>query len=366
MSRSPHWGCWSLRWRQGSAAARSRARADRRHAGLPGRDAADHGGCFLASFRLKAAVPDLGVFTLGTDRTPSSSSASWRSRARCLPRSTRRCSPGADENLALGALAWWVVLSIGLALAAPARPTCGRCRRSRRRASRCGGSRASGSRVAMGGRCRVRLAVLIMIYRAGNADLRGAGLPPRRPGLPGRRIMGLFSALAARLLVPQLGPQLTGRRALLGSRWLAPVAAAALAAVLVAVGVARLGYGEAYPRPGLRELRLGRRQRARGVGGRRPRVLDRAAAAKRRRRTSSWPRSAPLRLAGARPAVDLPAWARARRRASGRGHGLGAAAAAVGTRRRRPRHRVPRIGPILAASVEGRELPAPRTCATAS
>jgi hypothetical protein len=68
-------------------------------------------------------------------------------------------------------------------------------------------------------------------------------------GFPAVGIMGLFTALAAGLLIPHLGQRLAGRRAPLGSRWIPPVAAAALAVVLVAVGAARLGYDEAYPRP---------------------------------------------------------------------------------------------------------------------
>ena len=75
---------------------------------------------FLAWFGLKAAVPDLGVFTLGTDQNAffvfglvAFAFAVFAALYAPLLRRAR------TENLALGALAWWVVLSVGFALAAP-------------------------------------------------------------------------------------------------------------------------------------------------------------------------------------------------------------------------------------------------------
>ena len=326
---------------------------------------------FLAWFGLKAAVPDLGVFTLGTDQNAffvfglvAFALAVFAALYTPLLRRAR------TENLALGALAWWVLLSVGFALAAPSAAylwTLPALAAAGVALWRISGERSGAWRWAAG--VGVPLAVLIVVYAPVMLIFTVLAFRLDGMGLPAVGIMGLFTALAAGLLVPHLAPRLAGRRALLGSRWLAPVAAAALAAVLVAVGVARLGYDEAYPRPGLRELRPRRRQRARGVAGRRPRVLDRAAPAKR---AGGGRRAGPVqhlpRLAGARTrGGPARARARARRRALRRRHGLGAAAAAVGTRRRQPRYRSS-AHPARSSPRASRDAssPAPRTCATAS
>ena len=206
---------------------------------------------FLAWFGLKAAVPDLGVFTLGTDQNAffvfglvAFAFAVFAALYAPLLRRAR------TENLALGALAWWVVLSVGFALAAPSAAylwTLPALAAAGVALWRISGERSRAWRWAAG--VGVPLAVLIVIYAPVMLIFTVLAFRLDGLGLPAVGIMGLFTALAAGLLVPHLGPRLAGRRALLGSRWLAPVAAAALAAVLVAVGVARLGYHEAYPRP---------------------------------------------------------------------------------------------------------------------
>jgi MFS family permease len=206
---------------------------------------------FLAWFGLKAAVPDLGVFTLGTDQNAffvfGLVAFAFGVFAALYTPLLRRMR---TENLALGALASWVVLSVGFAVAAPSAAylwTLPALAAAGVALWRISGERSGAWRWAAG--VGVPLAVLIVIYAPVMLIFTVLAFRLEGMGLPAVGIMGLFTALAAGLLVPHLGPRLAGRRALLGSRWLAPVAAAALAVVLVAVGVARLGYDEAYPRP---------------------------------------------------------------------------------------------------------------------
>ena len=206
---------------------------------------------FLAWFGLRASVPDLGVITLGTDQNAffvfglvAFALAVFAALYTPLLRRAR------TENLALGALAWWVLLSVGFALAAPSAaylwtlPALAAAGIALWRISR---KRPAAWQWAAG--VGVPLAALIVVYAPVMLIFTVLAFRLDGMGVPAVGIMGLFTALAAGLLVPHLAPRLVARRALLGSRWLAPVAAAALAAVLVAVGLARLGYDEDYPRP---------------------------------------------------------------------------------------------------------------------
>jgi len=206
---------------------------------------------FLAWFGLKASVPDLGVFTLGTDQNLffvfgliAFAFAVFAALYTPLLRRVRA------ENMALGALAWWVVLSIGFALAAPSAAylwTLPALAAAGVAVWRISGERSGAWRWAAG--VGVPLAVLVVIYAPVMLIFTVLAFRLDGMGFPAVGIMGLFTALAAGLFVPHLGQRLAGRRALLRSGWLAPVAAAALAVLLVAVGAARLGYDEAYPRP---------------------------------------------------------------------------------------------------------------------
>jgi hypothetical protein len=206
---------------------------------------------FLSWWALKTSVPDLGVFTLGTNQNAffvfglvAFALAVFAALYAPLLRRAR------TDNLALGALAWWVVLSVGFALAAPSAAylwTLPALAPAGVALWRISGERSGAWRWAAG--VGVPLALLVVIYAPVMLIFTVLAFRLDGMGLPAVGIMGLFTALAAGLLVPHLGPRLPGRRALLGSRWLAPVAAAALAVVLVAVGVAQLDYDQSYPRP---------------------------------------------------------------------------------------------------------------------
>jgi len=316
---------------------------------------------FLAWFGLKAAVPDLGVITLGTNQNAffvfglvAFALAVFAALYAPLLRRAR------TENLALGALAWWVVLSVGFALAAPSAAylwTLPALAAAGVALWRISGERSGAWQWAAG--VGVPLAVLIVIYAPVMLIFTVLAFRLDGMGFPAIGIMGLFTAFAAGLLVPHLAPRLTGRRRLLGSRSLAPVAAAALAAVLVTVGVAQLGYDEDYPRPDFVSYVLD---------------ADSGRAAWQTDDRESW--AAPL-LRNARetdvelapfsnfsgwrapaPAVDLPGPELERVGASSDGD-----TASVRLRLRSARGadnlatEFRASGPILAASVEGRELP---------
>jgi hypothetical protein len=109
------------------------------------------------------------------------------------------------------------------------------------------GDRSAPTRWAAG--LSVPLAVLVVVYVPVLLFFALLALRLDGLGFPAVGVMGLFAALATGLIVPYLAPRVRGRRPPLGSRWLLPGAAATLAVLMVAVGVARLGYDESYPRP---------------------------------------------------------------------------------------------------------------------
>jgi hypothetical protein len=316
---------------------------------------------FLAWFGLKASVPNLGVFTLGTDQNAffvfglvAFAFAVFAALYVPLLRRAR------TQSLALGALAWWVVLSVGFALAAPSAaylwtlPALAAAGVALWRTSR---ERSGAWQRAAG--VGVPLAVLIVVYAPVMLIFTVLAFRLDGMGFPAVGITGLFTALAAGLLVPYLAPGLAGRRALLGSRWLVPVAAAALAVALATVGVARLGYDEDYPRPDFVSYVLD---------------ADSGRAAWETGDRESWTepllrnaQEADVELApfstfsgwrAPAPAVDLPGPELERVGASSDGDTV-----SVRLRLWSPRGadnlatKFRATGPILAASVEGRELP---------
>ena len=319
----------------------------------------------LAWFGLKAAVPDLGVLTLGTDQNAffvfglvAFALAVFAALYAPLLRRAR------TENLALGALAWWVVLSVGFALAAPSAaylwtlPALAAVGVALWRIS---GERSAAWRWAAG--VGAPVAVLIVVYAPVMLIFTVLAFRLDGMGLPAVGLMGLFTALAAGLLVPHLEPRLAGTaraaRAAAGSRRSPPRRSRWCLSRLAWRGSAMT---RAYPRPDFVSYVLD---------------ADTGRAAWEAGDRESW--TAPL-LRNAReaevelapfstfsgwrapaPAVDRPGTrARARRRATGWGQGVAAAAAAVGSRRRQPRDRVPRIGPDPRRERRGARAPAHR------
>jgi MFS family permease len=206
---------------------------------------------FFAWLVLKAAVPDLHVFSLGSDQNAffvfglvALAVAVFAALYQPLLRRAH------TDNLALGALAWWVVLAMAFALAAPSAaylwtwPTLGAAAVALWRLS---GERPAALRWAAG--LSIPIAVLLVVFAPVMLLFTVLAIRLDGTGFPAIGVMGLFAALAAGLLVPYLGPRLPGRGGLLGSHWLAPAGVAALAVLLVATGVARLGYDESFPRP---------------------------------------------------------------------------------------------------------------------
>jgi len=206
---------------------------------------------FLAWLLLKRSVPDLHVFSLGTDQNAffvfglvALALAVFAALYQPLLRRARA------ENLALGALAWWVVLAVAFALAAPSAAylwTWPALAAAGVALWRLTGERPAAWRWAAG--LSIPIAVLLVVFAPAMLLFTVLAIRLDGTGFPAIGVMGLFAALAAGLLVPYLQPRLPGQRGLLGSHWLAPAGAATLAVLLVAVGVARLGYDESFPRP---------------------------------------------------------------------------------------------------------------------
>jgi MFS family permease len=199
----------------------------------------------------KRAVPDLRVFSLGSDQNAffvfglvALAFAVFTALYQPLLRRARA------ENLALGALAWWVVLTVGFALAAPSAaylwtwPTLAVAALALWRLT---GKRPAAWRWSAG--LAIPIAVLLVVFAPVMLIFTVLAFRLDGMGFPAIGVMGLFTALAAGLLIPHLRLRLPGRRGLLGSRWLAPAAAATLAAALFATGVARLSYDASFPRP---------------------------------------------------------------------------------------------------------------------
>jgi hypothetical protein len=205
----------------------------------------------LAWVGLKSAVPDLRVFSIGSDQNAffvfgmlALALAVFCALYQPLGRRAR------VENLAIGALLWWVVLTVAFALLAPSAAylwTWPALAAAAVALWRLSGERPAPARWAAG--LSVPLAVLIVVYAPVMLFFTLLALRLDGLGLPAVGVMGFFVALAAGLLVPHLAPRVAGRRGLLGSHWLLPVTASALAVLLVGVGVARLGYDADFPRP---------------------------------------------------------------------------------------------------------------------
>ena len=206
---------------------------------------------FFSWLLLKRAVPDLRVFSLGSDQNAffvfGLVALALAVFAALYQPLLRRTQP---ENLALGALAWWVVLASGFALAAPSAAylwTWPALAAAAVVLWRLTGERPARWRWAAG--LSVPGAVLIVVFAPVMLIFTVLAIRLDGTGFPAIGLMGLFAALAAGLVVPHLRLRLPGRDGLLGGNWLAPAGAAALALLLVAVGVARLGYHESFPRP---------------------------------------------------------------------------------------------------------------------
>jgi Peptidase family M28 len=206
---------------------------------------------FFAWLLLKQAVPDLSVFSLGSDQNAffvfglvALAVAVFAALYQPLLRRA-----GAD-NLALGALAWWLLLDVAFALAAPSAAylwTWPALAAGGVALWRLTGDRPRPWNWAAG--LGVPLAVLIVAFAPVMLLFTVIAIRLDGTGFPAIGAMGLFAALAAGLTIPYLRPRLSGRRGPLGSHWLAPAAAAAVAIMLLAAGVARIGYDESFPRP---------------------------------------------------------------------------------------------------------------------
>jgi MFS family permease len=206
---------------------------------------------FFAWFLLKRSVPDLDVLSLGSDQNAffvfglvALALAVFAALYQPLLRRAR------SENLALGAVLWWVILTVAFALAAPSAAylwTWPALAAATVALWRLTGERPAGWRWAAG--LSIPIAVLLVVYAPVMLLFTVLAFRLDGTGFPAIGVLGLFAALAAGLLVPYLRPRFPGRRGLLGSRWLAPAGAATLAVLLVAVGVARLGYDDSFPRP---------------------------------------------------------------------------------------------------------------------
>jgi hypothetical protein len=206
---------------------------------------------FFAWLLLKQAVPDLSVFSLGSDQNAffvfglvALAVAVFAALYQPLLRRARA------DNLALGALAWWLLLTVAFALAAPSAAylwTWPALAAGGVALWRLTGDRPRRWNWAAG--LAVPLAVLIVVFAPVMLLFTALAIRLDGTGFPAIGAMGLFAALAAGLTIPYLRPRLAGRRGPLGSRWLAAGAAAAAAIVLLVVGIARLGYDESFPRP---------------------------------------------------------------------------------------------------------------------
>jgi hypothetical protein len=154
------------------------------------------------------------------------------------------------ESLALGALLWWVVLSMSFALAAPSAaymwtlPALAAAAVALWRAA--GESKRAASSIAAAG---IPLSILIVVYAP--MVLFFAILAFRLDGLgvPVVGLIGLFAALAAGLFVALLAPLPEGGSATAGGRRLLPIGAAIAAALLTATAIVRLDFDEEFPRP---------------------------------------------------------------------------------------------------------------------
>lgn len=200
---------------------------------------------------VKPAVPDLRVLSIGTSQNGffafglvAFALAVFGALYQPLLRRAR------SENLALGALLWWLVTGVVLTLASPSAayffvlPALAALVVAVWRLS---GERDGAWRWASG--LAVPLAVLVVVYAPVMLLLTILALRLEGMGAPALGLMALFAALAAGLFVPFLTPRSTARRGAAASRWLAPGGALLLAIALITAGALRLEYSETSPRP---------------------------------------------------------------------------------------------------------------------
>ena len=200
---------------------------------------------------VKQAVPDLRVLTIGTSENEffvfglvALALAVFAALYQPLLRRARA------EDLALGALAWWLLVAVALTLTSPSAaylftvPVLAALAVALWRLS---GERDSAWRWAAG--ISVPAAVLVVVYAPVMLLFTVLAIRLDGMGMPVLGAMGLFASLAAGLFIPYLRLGIPGRRGLAGSRWLGPVSAALLAVVLLGVGALRLDYSASSPRP---------------------------------------------------------------------------------------------------------------------
>jgi MFS family permease len=200
---------------------------------------------------VKPAVPDLQVLSIGTSENAffvlGVVALGFALFAALYAPLVRRARP---ENLALGALAWWVVAGVALTLLSPSAaylfvlPALAAAAVAlwRLRAPRDGAWQW-----ALG--VTVPLAVLVVVYAPVMLLFAVLALRLEGMGAPALGLMALFAALAAGLFVPFLHPHRRGRSGVIASRWLAPAGAALLALSLIGIGARRLDASETAPRP---------------------------------------------------------------------------------------------------------------------
>ena len=199
---------------------------------------------------VKRAVPDLRVLTVGTSQNAlfvfGLVALALAVFAALYQPLLRRAHP---DNLALGALVWWLLPAVVLTVAAPsaaylftvpalATAAVALWRLSGRRGTAWEGAAGVGIPGAM---LLVVYAPVMLLFAVLALRLDGMGMPVLG-------VMALFAALAAGLLIPWLRPPIEGRGRR-GGRWVVPAGAALIALVLIAAGALRLDYTDRYPRP---------------------------------------------------------------------------------------------------------------------
>ncbi len=204
----------------------------------------------VAWLGLKRVVADLDVLTIGTDQNGvlvfgllALACAVFAALYHPL---LRRARP---DNLALGALTWWLALTVFFTLTAPsaaylfALPVLAALGAA---LWRLGGRSRPEWHTAAG--VALPLATLIVVYAPVMLVFTLLALRLDGLGLPAVGAMGLFAALAAGLFVPYLALGDAPERPRRVS-WLIPGIAALTATVLLSAGSLRLGFDAANPRP---------------------------------------------------------------------------------------------------------------------
>lgn len=155
-----------------------------------------------------------------------------------------------SDNLALGALFWWLTFTVAFALAAPsaaylfAWPTVAALAVTLWRLTR---SSHHAESTAL--RLALPTAVLVVVYAPVMLVLTVLALRLDGMGLPVVGVMGLFAAFAAGLLIPHLPSAFALRRGRRMTTWVLPALTAVAAVGSLGIAIARLGYDEDDPRP---------------------------------------------------------------------------------------------------------------------